>query len=187
LEDELPREVLRDLNRILIESPKTTYDLIKDWLTQKGYPDLKRSSIGRYAKRVLEGYDKAKIFEEKAMAVVSATEGDGFLLEDATAKSLAQKMVEIVSREDFNERELSDIIDNFTKLQRSTIMRERLKSEISTRTGEGPKIDRPALFLESLEFIAGFLKEKDPEGLKVLANNFDDLISQFKTKNAPAS
>jgi len=45
------------------------------------------------------------------------------------------------------------------------------------------KIDRPALFLEAVEFIAGFLKEKDPEGLKVLARNFDDLIQVFKVKH----
>ncbi len=27
------------------------------------------------------------------------------------------------------------------------------------------KADKPALFMESMEFIAGYLKEKDPEGL----------------------
>lgn len=54
---------------------------------------------------------------------------------------------------------------------------------------QGPeaRVDRPALFLESLEFIAGFLKEKDPEGLKVIAKNFDGLIEAFKEKHAQAS
>ncbi len=43
-----------------------------------------------------------------------------------------------------------------------------------------PDIDRPKIFMEDLEFIAGTLKEADPEGLKVLARNFDLLVEQFK-------
>jgi transposase-like protein len=49
------------------------------------------------------------------------------------------------------------------------------------------KIDRPALFLEDVEFIAGFLRDQDPEGLKVLARNFDGIIEAFKAKHAQAS
>jgi len=49
------------------------------------------------------------------------------------------------------------------------------------------RIDRPALFMEAVEFIAGYLRANDPEGLKVLANNFDGLIVEFKTKHAQAT
>lgn len=54
---------------------------------------------------------------------------------------------------------------------------------------EGPalKVDRPALFMEAIEFIASFLKDNDPAGLKVLANNFDKLIEAFKAKHAQAT
>lgn len=52
---------------------------------------------------------------------------------------------------------------------------------------DGAQIDKPAFFLESLEFIAGILKEKDPEGLKVLARNFDDLVGAFKARYAEAT
>lgn len=48
-------------------------------------------------------------------------------------------------------------------------------------------IDRPALFLEALDFVARFLKEADPEGLKILARNFEAMVEAFKaqhTKNA---
>ena len=47
-----------------------------------------------------------------------------------------------------------------------------------------PKIDRPALFLEDLEFIATHLRDSDPEGLKALAKSFDGLIASFKAKHA---
>lgn len=48
------------------------------------------------------------------------------------------------------------------------------------KTEAAETADRPRLFLEDLEYIAGVLKDRDPEGLKVLARNFDFLIAEFK-------
>lgn len=45
-----------------------------------------------------------------------------------------------------------------------------------------PEIDRPKIFLEDLEWIAQVLKETDPEGLKVLARNFDNLTDRYKAE-----
>jgi len=53
---------------------------------------------------------------------------------------------------------------------------------------KGPdNVDRPRMFLEALEFVADFLKSRDPEGLKVLAQNFDGLVTRFKEKHAQAA
>lgn len=41
-------------------------------------------------------------------------------------------------------------------------------------------VDRPAMFLESLQFIAETLKEIDPEALRVLGRHFDTLVNKFK-------
>ena len=60
------------------------------------------------------------------------------------------------------------------------------KNETGDRFKSVP-CDRPALFLEDLEFIASVLMGRDPEGLKILANNFDCLIEQFKAKHAQAT
>jgi len=49
------------------------------------------------------------------------------------------------------------------------------------------KIDKPALFMEAMEFIVGHLKERDPEGLKIIAKNFDGIIEAFKVKHAQAT
>jgi len=58
-------------------------------------------------------------------------------------------------------------------------------SDIKIRCrGPEVKVDRPTLFMEALEFVAGFLKERDPEGLKVLARNFDGIVDAFKVKHA---
>lgn len=48
-------------------------------------------------------------------------------------------------------------------------------------------VDRPKIFLEDMEFVAEILKEIDPEGLKILARNFDVIVDQFKERNAKAS
>ncbi len=64
---------------------------------------------------------------------------------------------------------------------------EALAGRQERKSEDAPKIDRPALFLEDLEFIAGILRDRDPEGLKILANNFDVLLGEFKAKNAAAA
>lgn len=50
-----------------------------------------------------------------------------------------------------------------------------------------PEFDRPAVFLENLQFVAATLKEIDPEGLKALARNFDLIVTRFKATHAQAS
>lgn len=46
--------------------------------------------------------------------------------------------------------------------------------------GAKPDIDRPKVFLEDLEFVANVLKDVDPEGLKVFARNFEEIVKRFK-------
>lgn len=55
---------------------------------------------------------------------------------------------------------------------------EAAKTEVVTA-----EVDRPKLFLEIMEWLALKLKENDPEGLKILARNFDTLIIQFKSEH----
>ena len=46
--------------------------------------------------------------------------------------------------------------------------------------GREPDVDRPKMFLEALEFVAGYLKDNDPEALKCLARNFEPMVAAFK-------
>lgn len=58
-----------------------------------------------------------------------------------------------------------------------------LKTIVNIRPkGDGAAIDRPKIFLEDLEWIARALQETDPEGLKILARNFDALTVKFKAE-----
>jgi hypothetical protein len=61
------------------------------------------------------------------------------------------------------------------------------KEDFRPRGLNAPDIDRPALFIEYFRFIAESVKELDPEGLKVLARNFDAIIARFKEQHAKTS
>lgn len=67
----------------------------------------------------------------------------------------------------------------------AVIRLEKLAQE-RKRKAEGdlvPDIDRPKIFLEDMEFVAEVLREIDPEGLKVLARNFEVIVERFKEKS----
>ena len=49
------------------------------------------------------------------------------------------------------------------------------------------EVDRPRIFLEDLDFVAGVLKEINPEGLKVLAGSFAIIVERFKERHAQAA
>jgi hypothetical protein len=64
-------------------------------------------------------------------------------------------------------------LDNLSKLGALVVKFKQVEA-----TGAG--FDRAKVFLENLQFIAGWMKENEPQGLKVLAESFDDLTSAFK-------
>lgn len=46
--------------------------------------------------------------------------------------------------------------------------------------GQGTGFDRAKVFLENMQFIAGWMKENDPSALALLAESFDSLTAAFK-------
>lgn len=48
--------------------------------------------------------------------------------------------------------------------------------------GQGNGYDKAKVFLENLQWMVSWLRENDPEGLKVLASDFDAMTMQFKTE-----
>jgi hypothetical protein len=71
------------------------------------------------------------------------------------------------------------IIYAFLRTEKQTALSAGDKKE-----EKAPDLDRPALFLEDLNFIATILKEIDPEGLKIMSRNFDAIVSRFKADHA---
>ena len=128
--DELPQELKREVDRLLVEG-NVTYDDIKAFLEEKGY-DISRSAIGRYGKEFLAQYQRLRVIEEKSRTLVSEA-GDGMVLEEAAAKIFAQKIVEAQLLEGFDVLENPRLIADFAKLQSSTVARERFKRELKEK------------------------------------------------------
>jgi hypothetical protein len=61
------------------------------------------------------------------------------------------------------------------------------KKKEMTEKASATDIDRPALFLEDLKFIANILKEVEPEGFKVFARNFDLIVARFKAEHVKST
>jgi len=64
-------------------------------------------------------------------------------------------------------------LDNLSKLGALVVRFKAVEAQ-------GAGFDKAKVFLENLQFIAGWMKENEPQGLKVLAESFDDLTAAFK-------
>ncbi len=84
------------------------------------------------------------------------------------------------------QKELKDKLDGQLLFAYRGLVRDFVGDQKAAKISDPPvlDVDRPALFLEDLNFIATYLKEKDPEGLKALAKNFDGLVARFKADHA---
>ncbi len=115
---------------------------------------------------------------------------------DGWDKLRQQKRGNIQRLRDLFERELKHVeesatgsitapsMDALTKLGALVQRWDALERARLNLDKKDPEIDRPKLFLENMEFVAEVLREVDPEGLKVIANNFDTIISRFKEEHA---
>jgi len=130
IERELPAEVRREVDRLLVEG-NATYDEIASFLTVKGY-DISRSAIGRYGKDFLAQYQRLRIIEDKSRTLISEA-GDGLSLEEAASKVFAQKILEALLSGDLDVLEVPRLVSDFAKLQGSTVLRERLKMDVKKR------------------------------------------------------
>ncbi|OPY15623.1 MAG: hypothetical protein A4E66_00027 [Syntrophus sp. PtaB.Bin001] len=66
-------------------------------------------------------------------------------------------------------------LDNLSKLGALVVKFKAVESQ-------GAGYDKAKVFLENLQWVAAWLRENDPEGLKVLASNFDAMTMKFKTE-----
>ncbi len=114
--------------------------------------------------------------------------------QDEWDRARLQKRANIQRLKDLFERELAHVeaqpagnisapaMDALSKLGALVKRWDEVDRAEAAASQVAPEIDRPAVFLENLQWIAGKLKESDPEGLKVLGSNFDTLINQFKAE-----
>jgi hypothetical protein len=131
LATELPKEIRAEVDRLLLE-PGITYDDIKEFLTGRGF-DISRSSIGRYGQEFMSAYQRLRQVEDQAKSLVTEAGGDGLVLEEAASKLFAQQILEALVNNSMDVREKAKLIDAFAKLQASSTMREKFKSDLAAK------------------------------------------------------
>ncbi len=182
LTDNLPPEILRQVDRLLIEG-NVTYDDIQEYVASKGY-DIKRSAIGRYGKNFLAEYREVRMIEDQSRTLVSQ-EDDSMVLEEAAAKLFSKNIIKGLIAGELDIKEIPRLVSDFAKLQASAVMRERYKKEWTSRAGQvGKRGDHPGVFLDFLKDLVTYLKENDPSALPALENNFDGFVAFAKEKYA---
>ena len=127
---DLPEEVRREVDRLLLE-PSITYEDIGAYLQGKGF-DISKSAIGRYGQQFHAAYQQLRIVEDQARALVSDV-GEGLVLEEAASKLFAQEIVRLLISRDIDIQKIPRLVSDFAKLQSSSIQRERIKNDFAQK------------------------------------------------------
>lgn len=115
-----------------LATPGITYDDIVGWLNGKGY-EISRSAVGRYGKDFSARLERLKVVEEKAKAIISEV-GDALVMEEAAAKLFTHKVLEhLLTIDDLSGQKFGTLMGAFSKLQTSSTLRERLKTEVAKK------------------------------------------------------
>jgi len=130
IETEMPADVRKDLDRILLEG--ATYEEAANFCKGRGY-DISRSSVGRYGKNFMEAYQNIMRFADQSRALTSEA-NDGLPMEEAVGKMLLQKVMAALLDGSADIAENSRLISDVAKLQSSNIQLSRLKIDLAERT-----------------------------------------------------
>jgi len=131
IEVELPHEVRKAVNRLLVE--QATYEEVSEYLQERGF-DISRSSVGRYGKDFFEMLSRLRVDEAKADALIEGE--DTMALEHAASKLLIQQVITGIADSKINVAEVPRIMSDLAKLQSSSIQREKYRQEIRERTAK---------------------------------------------------
>jgi len=131
------------------------------------------------------GVSETSLYRWKSESRVPGEDMDGWEKDRFQKRSVAERIMglflrELKAAEDMAEGSVSSATgDSLAKLGSLAVRWAEVERSAS---GKALDIDRPKIFLENLEWLARALQETDPEGLKVLARNFDQLTVKFKAE-----
>jgi transposase-like protein len=131
------------------------------------------------------GISENSLYRWKSESRIPGEDMDGWEKDRFQKRSVAERiralfLRELKAAEDSTAGSINASIgDTLQKLGSLAVRWEEVERNSS---GGSLNIDRPKIFLENLEWIARALQETDPEGLKILARNFDQLTVKFKAE-----
>jgi hypothetical protein len=132
--DHLPAGVKKEVNNLLLE-PQVQYRDIAGFLKEKGH-DVSEASVARYGRRFMEQVQRIRVAEEQARVLIAEAGGHEFLLEEAASRLFAEKFMNFLMEPDFDVTKFSYLVSDFTKLQSSSVRREKVRVDIEERVTE---------------------------------------------------
>jgi hypothetical protein len=142
---------------------------------------------------IATGVSSTSLYKWKAQSLVPGQAMDEWDRARASKRSNSIRLRGLFERElEYAEQQAPGSIsapsmDALSKLGALVKRLDDVERAEASRSEVKVEVDRPALFMENMEWLATKLKDLDPEGLKVLARNFDALIISFKAEHAAAS
>ena len=135
---QLPPELLRQVDHMVTTTgpERGTYEQISAWLEQQGHP-TSVSAIGRYA-RWLAAFERVKLVAQQAQIIIDKAQSEGSLaIEEATAKVATVVVMEVLQEsmkgDQIDVNRIGKLIGDFAKLQASSVLRERFKSDLKKK------------------------------------------------------
>lgn len=140
IDTELPPEVRREVDRLLVED--ATYEEIAAYLAAKGY-EISKSAVGRYGKEFLRLVQNVRMMEAKAQTLVG--EEDNLALEEASTKLLLHQVLDGVMNKTIDVKDMPRILSDVAKLQSSAVGREKFKADFRAKADKAmEKIEKKA-------------------------------------------
>jgi hypothetical protein len=149
--DHLPADVQREVDNLLLE-PQVSYQDIAGFLKEKGY-GISTSCVSRYGRRFMEKVQRIRIAEEQARVLIAQGGSGELLIEEATSRLLAEKIMALLMEPKFDVTKLSSLVSDFTKLQSSSVRREKVKADLRKkldRAFKGVEQQAPAMSKEEM-------------------------------------
>lgn len=134
----LPAELVDAINQRLVNGE--TYEQIAAFVRGEGH-EISRSSVGRYGKTFLSKLERLRVVKEQAKTTCSESKDKPALemTEAATQISLQMIMERLIMTENLNDTKTGELIKAVAMLEKSSVLRERLKLESKRRADEAVK------------------------------------------------
>jgi hypothetical protein len=132
--DHLPAKLQREVNNLLLD-PRVRYEDIATFLKTQGY-DVSRMCVSRYGRRFMEQVRKMRMAEDQSQVLLAQAGGDELLIEEATSRLFAEKFMALLMEPGFDLKEFSSLVSDFTRLQRASHEREKLKSDLAEKVAK---------------------------------------------------
>jgi len=130
--DQLPEDVRKDLEQMLIRNAFSGYQGLAEWLQGRGF-EISKSSVHRFGKEFKDRLRALKVATDQAKAIAEASEDDAGLMNDALIRLVQTKTFELLIELNAEDKKLPKIGHMIADLARAAVSQKKLMKEVDIR------------------------------------------------------